>query len=76
MNVENVVGIYNLLKDRKDGTMDAYQTLREEYEKKYGTSYLDDVLSDKEKKLLNRLDRDAAEMGKLFYAFANDYVKL
>lgn len=76
MNVENVVGIYNLLKDRADVAKESYQILREEYEKKYGTSYLDDVLSDKEKKLLNRLDRDAAEMGKLFYAFANDYVKL
>lgn len=76
MTVENVVGIYNLLKDRADVAKESYQILREEYEKKYGTSYLDDVLSDKEKKLLNRLDRDAAEMGKLFYAFANDYVKL
>lgn len=76
MNVENVVGIYNLLKDRADVAKESYQILREEYEKKYGTSYLDDVLSDKEKKLLNRLDRDAAEIGKLFYAFANDYVKL
>lgn len=76
MNVENVVGIYNLLKDRADVAKESYQILRKEYEKKYGMSYFDDVLSDKEKELLNRLDRDAAEKGKLFYAFAQDYVKL
>lgn len=76
MNVENVVEIYNLLKDRKDGTMDAYQILREEYEKKYDTEWLGGVLSEKEEELLNRLKSDAEDVEKLFRNFASAYVML
>ena len=76
MNVEDVVGIYNLLKDRKDGTMEAYRILREEYEKKYDTEWLGGVLSEKEETLLNRLKSDAADAEKLFQNFAFAYVML
>lgn len=76
MNVENVVGIYNLLKDRKDGTMEAYRILREEYEKKYDTEWLGGVLSEEEEKLLNRLKNDAEDVEKLFRNFASAYVML
>ncbi len=76
MNVENVVGIYNLLKDKKDCTMDAYRILREEYEKKYDTEWLGGVLSEKEETLLNRLKSDAEEAEKLFQNFAFAYVML
>lgn len=70
MNVENVVGIYNLLKDRKEVTMEAYQILRKEYEKKYDTEWLGGVLSEEEKALLNRFKSDAKEAEKLFQNFA------
>lgn len=70
MNVENIVGIYNLLKDRKEGTMEAYRILRKEYEKKYDTEWLGGVLSEEEKALLNRLKSDAKETEKLFQNFA------
>lgn len=76
MNVKEVVGIYNLLKDRKDGTMEAYRILREEYEKKYGTEWLAGELSEKEEELLNRLKSEASDMENLFDSFAFDYVKI
>lgn len=76
MNVENVVGIYNLLNGRKDCTMESYRILREEYEKKYDTEWLGGVLSEEEEKLLNRLKSDAEKMENLFDSFALADVKM
>ncbi len=76
MNVENVVGIYDLLKANFEIKSKLYNSVINMLEGKYQVECLVGVLHEDEQRLLNEKRNELDNAGRLLYAFGHSEVQL